>query len=244
MVNTDQTGVHLIPRGGARTWVEKGSKHVLVHGQKDKRQIIVSVSFSANGDLLPFQIIFMGTTSRSLSLQNEGRLRCEEDGWHLIYSGNHWSNLETYKLFVEKILQRYKLKKLLELNSDEDSKLIWLLDCWSVHMSREFIDWIKEVYPTILLVFIPTNCTSIYQPIDVILQRPFKHGFCQQFDNHSTESIGKQLDEKALTDVKLDTKMSVLKPLLCSWLCLAWQHVNQSSVQHHLAIGLPTCIII
>jgi hypothetical protein len=54
MVNTDQTGIHLIPRGGARTWVEKRSKHVLVHGQEDKRQITVSVSSLADGDLLPF----------------------------------------------------------------------------------------------------------------------------------------------------------------------------------------------
>jgi hypothetical protein len=100
---------------------------------------------------------------------------------------------------VEKILQPYRLKKLLELNLDEDSKLIWLLDCWNIHMSREFIDWIKEVHPTILLIFIPTNCTSVYQPADVILQRLFKHGFHQQFDNYSTESIGKQLDVKALT---------------------------------------------
>jgi hypothetical protein len=104
MVNTDQTGIHLIPTRGDRIWVEKGSKHVLVHGQEDKRQITVSVSSSADGDLLPFQVIFTGTTSRSLPPQNEGRLRCEEDGWHLTYSGNHWSNLETYKFFVEKIL--------------------------------------------------------------------------------------------------------------------------------------------
>jgi hypothetical protein len=96
--------------------------------------------------------------------------------------------------------------------------------------SCEFIDWIKEVHPTILLIFIPTNCTSAYQPADVILQRPFKHGFRQQFDNHSIESICKQLDVKALTEIKLDTKMTVLKPLLCTWLYLTWQHVNQPSM--------------
>jgi hypothetical protein len=38
------------------------------------------------------------------------------------------------------------------------------------------------------------------------------------------------LDEKALTNVKLDTKMSVLKPLLYSWLYLAWQNVYQPSM--------------
>jgi hypothetical protein len=127
----DQTRIHLTPTGDTRTWAEKGSKHVLVHGQEDKRQIMVCVSSSANGDLLPFQVFFTCTTSRCLPPQNVGRLQCEEEGWHLTYSANHWSNLETCKIFVDKILQPYRLKKLFELNLDEDSKLIWLLDCWS-----------------------------------------------------------------------------------------------------------------
>ena len=126
--------------GVARTWAEKGSKHVLIHSQEDKRQITVYVSSSANRDLLPFQVVFTSTISRYLSPQNEGRLQCEEEGWHLIYIANHWNNLETCKLFVDKILQSYRLKKLLDFNLDEDSKLIWLLDCWSMHMSHEFID--------------------------------------------------------------------------------------------------------
>jgi hypothetical protein len=68
------TGIHLIFTGGARTWAEKGSKHVFVHGQEDKRQITVSSSSSTDGDLLPFQVIFTGTTSRSLPPQNEGTI--------------------------------------------------------------------------------------------------------------------------------------------------------------------------
>jgi hypothetical protein len=38
VVNTDQTGIHLVPTGGAKTWETKGSRHVLVHGVDDKRQ--------------------------------------------------------------------------------------------------------------------------------------------------------------------------------------------------------------
>jgi hypothetical protein len=110
MVNTDQTGIHLIPIGGTRTWAEKGSKHVLVHGQDDKRQITVSVSSSAVGNLLPFQAIFTSTTHRCLPPQNEGSELCEEAGWHLTYSGNHWSNLDTCKDFVKKILEPYRVK--------------------------------------------------------------------------------------------------------------------------------------
>jgi hypothetical protein len=35
MVNTNQTGIHLVPTRGSKTWAEKGTKHVLVHGMED-----------------------------------------------------------------------------------------------------------------------------------------------------------------------------------------------------------------
>ena len=97
-------------------------------------------------------------------------------------------------------------------------------------MSKDFISWKKEKYPQILLIFVLANSTSILQPVDVIIQRPFKHSFRQQFDNYTSQDIGQQLEEKDLKDVKLDTKMMVLKLLLCSWLYQAWQHVNQQSM--------------
>jgi len=58
VVNIDQTSIHLILIGGAKTWVTKSSKHVNVHSVEDKRQIIVVVSSSAKGVVLPFQVIF------------------------------------------------------------------------------------------------------------------------------------------------------------------------------------------
>ena len=128
VINTNQTWIHLVPAGGARTWVEKGSKHVQILGMEDKRQIIVSVSSSATRNLLSFQLVFTGTTDRSLPPRNEGRQMCEDAGWHLTYSSNHWSNLTTCKQFVERILQPYRRKQMQEMGLGEETKLIWLLD--------------------------------------------------------------------------------------------------------------------
>jgi hypothetical protein len=94
---------------------------------------------------------------------------CKEAGWHLTYSSNHWSNLNTCKDFVKKILEPYRVKQVQQMGLDDDSKLLWLLDCWSVYISHEFTNWLKEVHPTILLIFVPANCTNVYQPADVIL---------------------------------------------------------------------------
>ena len=66
VVNSDQTGIHLVPTGGARTWDTKGIKQVSVYGLEDKRQVTVVVSSAATGEVLPFQVVFQGLTSRAL----------------------------------------------------------------------------------------------------------------------------------------------------------------------------------
>jgi hypothetical protein len=71
-------------------------------------------------------------------------------------------------------------------------------------------------HPRIHVLYIPANCTSIYQPADVILQRPFKHAFRQQFNKYTMDLISKQINSGE--EVKVDFKMSTLKPKLCSWL--------------------------
>jgi hypothetical protein len=107
MVNTDQTRIHIVPSRGARTWSEKRSKHVLVHGMDDKHQITCCVSSTAIGTLLPFQLIFTWTIDRCLPPKNDGHQEIKEVGWHLTSSSNHWSTLQTCKEFVDFILEPY-----------------------------------------------------------------------------------------------------------------------------------------
>jgi hypothetical protein len=237
-VNTDQTGIHLVPTGGSYTWEKKGSKYILIHGADDKRQITVSVSSSAAGNVLPFQIVFTGSTTKCLPPLNVGRIACEEAGWHLTFSENHWSNVDTCKAFVEKILQPYRLEQIEHLKLDKGTKLIWLIDCWSVHKSKEFISWMKESHQEILIIFVPANCTSVFQPADVILQKPFKHGFRQEFDSFTSDDIMKQLQHTSAKHIKVDTKMTALKPQLCAWLFKAWQHIQRP---HMIQVGWSHC---
>ena len=51
----------------------------------------------------------------------------------------------------------------------------------------------KNNHQKILIIFVPANCTSIFQPTDVILQKPFKHEFMQEFDSFTSNDIIKQL---------------------------------------------------
>jgi len=60
---------------------------------------------------------------------NLGRKTCEEVGWHITQTSNHWSNLDSCKTFVEKILQPYRLKQIGILGLPIHIPLIWLIDC-------------------------------------------------------------------------------------------------------------------
>jgi hypothetical protein len=105
--------------------------------------------------------------------------------------------------------------------------MVWLIDCWSVHISKDFRAWIKRNHPKIHLLFIPANCTSIFQPADVILQRHFKHAFRQEFHKFTMDIITSQL--QGARDIKVDTKMSILKPQICGWLFTTWHHLTIKS---------------
>jgi hypothetical protein len=57
---------------------------------------------------------------------------------------------------------------------DEDQKAILYIDIYPVHTSQEFPEFVFEIR-NIILIFVPGNCTGIFQPQDVGLQCIAKH---------------------------------------------------------------------
>ena len=77
------------------------------------------------------------------------------------------------KAWVTQILELYWHAKMVEHGVPSQECLLQL-DIWKVHHSWEFMGWMKEQYPWIVLDFIPAGCTGLWQPCDVGIQRPLK----------------------------------------------------------------------
>jgi hypothetical protein len=107
VVNPDQTAIHFLSTGNARTYEKVGRKDVAVTGKEDKRQITPVVSSAADGTLLPLQLVFKGKTPRSLPAGTTVQAVTQLDGWRLKFTNNHWSNLKTTKEWVTEILLPY-----------------------------------------------------------------------------------------------------------------------------------------
>jgi hypothetical protein len=72
---------------------EKG-KYIHVLGIKDKRKSITLISSLTNGNFLPLQIIFIGSTIRCLLPITVGKIFCLMTSFHLMNFANHRSTLE------------------------------------------------------------------------------------------------------------------------------------------------------
>jgi hypothetical protein len=181
VVNFNQTRVHLKPFS-ERTYEVKGAKQVLSLGKEDKRQFTVLGSVAADGVLLPFQVVFQGKTRQVLP-KNAATVIAVSEGWHFTHSANHWSTQETMRSFVQKVLHPYFEEKCFDLGLNPlMQRMIWLINCWSVHISAKFRRFMTENFPHIFLLFVPANCTSKLQVMDVVFQRPFKHVIHQLYN--------------------------------------------------------------
>ena len=237
IVNMDQTGVHLAP-ADSRTFAPTGSKEVKVIAADDKRQITACVASSLDGDLLPLQLIFTGTTKLC-----EPKPTAESTAAHvhITHSDNHWSSQETMKQWVTELLLPYSERRIQEHNLPRDSHIILLLDVWSVHKSQEFRDYLSSTYPHIHLVFVPANCTSKLQVADVVLQRPFKHGIRLRFNLWAADILREQVRSNDLIGLSPYLKMSVIKPLVLDWVVGSWMKLQQG--RNYFKMGWHTCVL-
>ncbi|KIY49957.1 hypothetical protein FISHEDRAFT_65062 [Fistulina hepatica ATCC 64428] len=162
-VNTDQTNMVLVP-GTRYTWAQKGAKQVPMVGIDDKRAFTLVPSISVSGELLPFQAIYQGLTNQSLpSAKCPTWSRAEEMRFRLLPSktSTYWSTMDTMKDLVNTIIAPYFDHKRVQLERQSDQKSIWKIDCWSVHKSKEFLAWMRQTHPCIVVIFVPANCTGL-----------------------------------------------------------------------------------
>ncbi|KAG5633951.1 hypothetical protein H0H81_004242 [Sphagnurus paluster] len=212
----DQTGI-LILLMHLKTYHNKGACQVDLAAKDKKHAYTVCVATSADGDILPFQQIWSGKTKASLpSASAPGYPEAIELGikFTMASSSSHFSTLKTMKEWMTDILVPYIKLAIENNNLPTDQKSILFIDCYPVHISQEFYSYILEEHPNMFLIFVPANCTGIFQLADVGIQQILKHYLCQQTLNYLVASHKMQL-ASGLTprQVKFTTPL----PMLFLW---------------------------
>ena len=212
--NGDQTGF-TYNKPGTSTYDPIGTNQVTIIGKEDKRSFTIMVGVSMSGEVLPFQIMYAGMTAGSLPEVNDPksafkaandeakRLRFRFESTKV--PGNHWSNINTMKSYVRNVLSVYFNEKRTLLKR-KNQVCLWTIDCWSVHRSQEFRDWMRDNYPWILIRYVPGGCTGLIQPCDVGIQRILKHAMKKTALSHIVKETVAHLDNNEDPETILLTK--------------------------------------
>ncbi|KAJ3816938.1 hypothetical protein F5878DRAFT_549706, partial [Lentinula raphanica] len=101
-INMDQTGIGLMMTRNT-TYEAKGSRQVDIHATDEKCAYTLCVASMPDGDLLPFQVVWSGSTARSLPDNTAiGMENALNFGFHFTFAGSkkktsHFSTFKTMK---------------------------------------------------------------------------------------------------------------------------------------------------
>lgn len=209
ILNWDQTGIMIVP-SSSWTMHERGATRVELTGLKDKRQITAVFCGSIQGDFLPIQLIYKGTTSRCLP-----RHKFPVD-WHITHTKNHWSTEATMIQYIERIILPY-----VNANRERsDDAAVVIMDNFKGQVTPAISKLLED--NTIHVCLLPPNTTDKLQPMDLAVNKPAKDFLREKFQEWYSDQIWKQLDpsvgieEQQLQPV--DLSLPALRELGAKWL--------------------------
>ncbi len=135
----------------------KGKKTVKIRTTKSEKCWLTAVlSCTATGAMLPPMVIFKGTTPRSITnvLGSQGTV--------VGYQKKFWMDEKLILIWISDIWVKYTKKR----------PSLLFLDTFSAHLTDKVKDAFHKSNTTVLVI--PGGCTSILQPLDVSINKPFK----------------------------------------------------------------------
>lgn len=143
-------------------------------------------------------------------------------------------------LFVDTILAPHLDTQKVKLGLPQSQCSVWKIDCWSFHKSAEFMGWMKKNYPNVIILFVPGGCTGIWQPLDVGIQRVLKQSIKRSSHQDIVDEATAQLaNGTAPTELKLDTRLGVLRDRSVGWIVNAVHDINNKD----LILKMHGCVV-
>ena len=200
IINIDETAIFIAPKN-LKIWHSKGKDDVIIPVKyNDKERITCVCAVRADGTKLKIQFIAKGETDQVLNTQIgdvEPHLKA--------VSEKGWTNTSTFYDYLSHIRSQYE--------GNEEIHVI--LDRFSAHKCDETLDAAKQL--GIVLHFIPSGLTDIYQPLDVkllaFLKAYIKHMLRQFLREEKT--MNKKLDCQCMVKAWYIFQLVILMPLMC-----------------------------
>ena len=194
--NMDETPLffNMIPN---KTIAKRGKKTILIKSQnQEKCRISIILCIVADGDKLPPLIIFKGKTGGRIEKELSSNKYVKEKKCFICVNENACANDKIIAFWFYHIWLAY-------LKNPEnlcDNLGYLILDKASSHITQNILDSFKSNNQ--YLSFVPAGLTRFIQPLDVVVNKPFKDSlrkvyleYCSQLNDNSVKITREKMIE-------------------------------------------------
>ena len=187
----------------------------------DKRQITGTFCVNMTGEFLPIQLIYAGTTPRchpTIKFPNS---------FHITHSSNHWSNEPIVMEYLKKIIFPYLKKKRESLKLQSDAKALLIFDVFKRQTTSAVNELLKKT--TLSSFMYATTTTNLFQSLDISVNKSAKAFIAGKDQDWYAEKVQEQLLKGVNPhNIKVDVKLSSVKPLHAKWIIAMYNHLRNS----------------
>eukprot|EP00058_Branchiostoma_floridae_P013458 XP_002598946.1 hypothetical protein BRAFLDRAFT_79876 [Branchiostoma floridae] len=193
---------------GDWTLEETGAHQGPVDGHEDKRQFTLLLAISLSVQLLPPQVLYQGKTDAC-----HARFNFPEE-WDVYHTTSHWSNTDSMERYVETVVNPYMAAQRERLGLEEDHPGMAIFDVYKAHRTPGLLAKLKAANTQPL--FVPASCTGELQPLgaDGSINDALKKDLTQSFSDFYAEKVEAGT---SIENVKMDLRLSAIKPLHANW---------------------------
>ena len=169
---------------GRTTLAQRNMTNVKIASSTDNRSITATFTFTLDGKILPFKLIYEGKTMHSLPGVSF------PESFSLSVNEKHFSNTdEVIKHLMEIVVPYVNQQRKELLLPDQPALLTW--DIFRGQLTDPVTSTLKE--NNIFVVFVPNNMTDLFQPLDLATNKWvkdfMKKKFCEWFTAKLSEAL-------------------------------------------------------
>ena len=192
---------------------KKGEKSIRIKTTRaEKKGFTVALAATASGTKLPAVIIFkecggsLGVRiQRSLRIPSNMGVRATANGWMTAEEYQHW---------------------LVHVYGKECKHCLLIVDSYKPHWSETSMEVVKE-HCNAECVIIPGGCTSIVQPMDHCINKPFKEHIRASWQEWMRQDKAKT----KMGNLKQPTRQDAI-----DWVSKAWESIKLDTVIHSFLV--------
>ena len=201
------------------TFTERNAETVPIGNLDDKRQITGTFVVNLSGEFLPIQLIYTGKTDLCHPKVEFPKV------FDITHSPNHWANKEIVMSLLKKIAFPCVNKNRESLSLSKDAKAWLIFDDFKGQTTPAVNDLLKD--NNCIVQRVPNNHTNLFQPLDISVNKSAKSFISDKYQewyaSEITSQLGKGIDPY---NVKVDVKLTTLKPIHAPWIIDFYKHAN------------------